>query len=128
MNVRLAIRTSDLPGAQVNAAQLLANAEQEWGTTHSADARLAVASARLLAGETRWMTGDRSGATSDWQAGAAATPPTVAADPYDLSVRAILLARAGQREAAAQIDQQLAVMGFRDPRYLKRRASTGATG
>ena len=84
-------------------------------TEHSEDPlsdRYWIANAYRLLGDVRKRAGDSAGATNAWSAGLAELPTGVSERPWDMNVRAELLARLGRSEELAPVSARLKAIDY----------------
>ena len=125
MLARVALADGDLAGARQQADNLVKTADDEWGRTHSSDARIARANALLVEGLVLRAAGKSADSVTAFRQAAASWPAGVPDRVQYLAQKAIIFKGTGRADDAASLEQRLASMGFKDPIYLRDAKSVG---
>lgn len=114
---RLALSRNEPATAAEAAEQAVANARASREPT--GERVIDLAEARLISGEAYRLIGQPGQAAQAWRAGLAEWPATPSLAPKDMAIRALLLARSGNQQAAAPLRSKLRAIGYRHPLFTR---------
>jgi tetratricopeptide (TPR) repeat protein len=112
IRARLALSDGAHAEAQALAGAALRKAKATRGGD-PLDARMAVVKSYKLLGDVQNRAGNRNSARGAWQAGLAAWPSRMTANPSEMAMRAVMLEGTGRKAEAKALADKLASIGFR---------------
>jgi tetratricopeptide (TPR) repeat protein len=118
MRARISLARASYADAVTASEKAIAVARSVKSTDPGADA-FGVASAYRVLGDARNASGDGAGAAGAWRAAFQALPHVSAERPPEMREHAIILERLGRSGEAQEINQKLAISGYRLPEPAK---------